>query len=53
MSFRKTLAKLLVLVTLELGALAGVPMRPDEIEKLMNVMHRTKIEHVVRKEDPP
>jgi hypothetical protein len=51
MSFRKTLAKILVLVTLQFGALAGVPMRPDEIEKLMNVMHLTKIVHVVRKEE--
>jgi len=53
MSFRKTLAKILVLAALQFGALAGVPMRPDEIEKLMNVMHRTKIAHVVKKEDPP
>jgi hypothetical protein len=53
MSFRKTLATIFVFAALQLGALAGVPMRPDEIEKLMNVMHRTKIVHVVRKDDPP
>ena len=53
MSLKKTLAKLLVFAVLELGALAGVPMSPEEIEKLMNVMHRTKIEIVVKKEDPP
>jgi len=52
MSFRKTLAKLLVFAILNFGALAGVPMSPEEIEKLMNVMHRTKVEHVVKKDDP-
>lgn len=50
---KKILARILVLAVLQLGALGGVPMRPDEIEKLMNVMHRTKIEHVVKKDDPP
>ena len=50
---KNILARILVLAVLQLGALAGVPMRPDEIEKLMNVMHRTKIEHVVKKDDPP
>ena len=53
MSLKKSLAKLFVLAVLNLGALAGVPMRPDEIEKLLNVMHRTKIEYVVKKDDPP
>jgi len=53
MSVTKTLAKILVFAFLELGALAGVPMSPEEIEKLMNVMHRTKIEYVVKKDDPP
>ena len=51
MSFKKTLAKILVLAILNFGALAGVPMSPEEIEKLMNVMHRTKVEHVVKKDD--
>jgi hypothetical protein len=52
MFLRKTLAKVLVLATLEVGALMGVPMRPEEIESLMNVMHQTKIEYVVKKDDP-
>jgi hypothetical protein len=50
-SLRKTLARLLVFGILEIGTLAGVPMSPEEIEKLMNVMHRTKVEHVVKKKD--
>jgi hypothetical protein len=53
MSFRKRLAKVLEFAVLQFGALAGVPMSPEQIEKLMNVMHRTKMEHVVKKDDPP
>jgi hypothetical protein len=53
MSLGKTLGKVLILATLELGALVGVPMNIEEIEKLMNVMHQTKIEFVVKKDDPP
>ena len=52
MFLRKTLAKVLVLATLGVGALTGVPINPEEIEKLMNVMHQTKIEYVVKKDDP-
>lgn len=51
MSLRKLLGKVLILGVLELGALTGVMMPPEEIEKLMNVMHRTKVEHVVKKDD--
>jgi hypothetical protein len=50
---KKTLAKVLVFAVLQFGALAGVTMSSEEIEKLMNVMHRTKIEYVVKKDDPP
>jgi len=53
MSLRKSLAKLLIFAVLQLGALAGVPMTAEDIEKLMNVMNRTKIVHVVKKDDPP
>jgi hypothetical protein len=52
--FKKTaLARLLVFAMLEVGVLAGVPMTPEQIDKLMNIMHCTKIEHVVKKDDPP
>lgn len=50
MSLRKLLGKLLVLVTLEFGSLCGVSMTPEEIEKLMNVMHRVKIVKIVKTE---
>lgn len=51
MSLRRTLAKLLVIAILQFGALAGVPMSPEEIEKLMNVMHRVNVEYVAKQED--
>ena len=53
MSLRKSLPKLLVFAFLQFGALAGVPMTPEQIEKLMNVMNRTRVVHVVKKDDPP
>ena len=34
---------LLLCGVLELGALAGVPMRPDDIEKLVQMMSRPKL----------
>lgn len=50
---RKSLAKILIFAFLQFGALAGVAMTPQQIEEIMNVMHRTKIEYVVKKDDPP
>ncbi len=53
MSFRQTLAKVLLFAVLQAGAMAGVPMSPEQIEKVMNAMHRPKIVQTVRKDDPP
>jgi hypothetical protein len=53
MSVKKSLGKVLILAVLNFGAVLGVPINPEEIEKLMNVMHRTQIEFVVKKDDPP
>lgn len=50
---RKALAKALVLGILHFGAVFGVPMDPQKIARLMNVMHQTKAEFVVKKDDPP
>ena len=36
---------------LEFAALAGVPMRPEEIEELMRQMNQPKLAHVLRDED--
>jgi len=47
---RKLLGKLLILAVLETGALCGVPMSPDKIQELMEVMNRVKIVRVIKKE---
>ena len=44
MSLRKLLGRILLFGMLEMGALMGVPMTPDDIEKLLNVMRRTRVE---------
>ena len=36
---------------LEVGALAGAPIRPDDIENLTRLMHSTQVVQVVRRED--
>ncbi len=38
---------LLLCVALEMGVLSGVPMRPDEIQELMNQMNQPKLAHVL------
>lgn len=53
MSIKKTLARVLVLAVLNFGAVAGVPIDIEEIEKLMNEMHQTRVELVVKQDDPP
>jgi hypothetical protein len=50
-SLRKILGKVLLFGMLEVGALAGVPMTPEDIEKIMNVMHSTKVVQVKKSED--
>ena len=46
-SLKKCLGRALVYLVLEIGALCGVPMRPDEIEKLMKIADR-RVTHVKR-----
>lgn len=55
MSLKNRLAKILVYAVLELGALCGVPMRPDQIEKIMKLMDRAVVTDVLKNEDdePP
>jgi coenzyme F420-reducing hydrogenase beta subunit len=48
MAFKKTLARLLFLSVLELGALCGAAVTPEEIEKILNAMNKVKIVQVVR-----
>ena len=44
---RKLLGKLLFFAVLEMGALAGVPMSPEEIERRMEVMNRVEVVQVI------
>jgi hypothetical protein len=46
----KKLRVLLVCLTLQMGVVFGVPMRPDEIQELMHQMNLPKLAHVVRSE---
>jgi len=53
---RTRLCKLVVCLALGLGALMGMPMRPDEIEELMRTMNESVIETTIPdesdKDDP-
>ena len=51
MSLASRLRVLVVCVALEMGVFSGVPMRPDEIQALMNQMNQPKIEHVLPSEN--
>jgi hypothetical protein len=42
---------MLVLTVLEIGVYSGVRIPPEEIEKIMQLMHRTKVEYVLKIED--
>jgi hypothetical protein len=52
-SLKRWLGKILLLAVLEFGAVCGVPMDPEKIENIMNMMARTRVEYVVKKDDPP
>jgi hypothetical protein len=49
-SLKKLLGKVLLFAVLEAGALAGVPMTPQKIEELMEVMNRVQVVRVIHKE---
>lgn len=51
MSLKTRLAKILVYAVLEVGALCGVPMRPDQIETIMKLMDRAVVTDVLKNED--
>jgi hypothetical protein len=50
MSLRELLAKALVYLVLEIGALGGVPIRPDEVERLMKIQE-CGVTQVMRNEE--
>ena len=41
---KKWLAKAIIYLVLEIGALCGVPMRPEQIEQLMKMTERNAIQ---------
>lgn len=51
MSLRQRLRVLVACVALEVGVLMGVPMRPDEIQALMQQMNQPVLAHVLPSED--
>ncbi len=50
MSLRKTLGRLFLFGVLQFGVLAGVKISNDDIEKIMQLMHRVKVVQVLKKE---
>ena len=58
MSLTSRLRVLLACVVLQIGVFAGVPMRPEEVEKLFSEMNQPRLAHVLPSEndngmDPP
>lgn len=51
MSLKEWLGRSLVYAVLEIGALCGVPMRPDQIEQLMKITERTAATQVVKNDE--
>lgn len=45
------LPRVLLCVVLEFGALAGAPMRPERIEKLMRMLSRPRLAQVLPEDD--
>lgn len=50
MWLKKHLGKVLLFLALEVGAVLGVPMGPQQIEELMQTLSRTHHEQVIRSE---
>jgi len=50
MSMKHKLRKLLLITTLGIGSLIGVPMSPQEIEELLAQLSQPKIQVVVKEE---
>ena len=49
MSLRKRLRTIFLCTMLEFAALTGVPMRPEQIDALMDTMNRPKLAHTIPK----
>ncbi len=56
MAKKRRFATILTYLTLELGAMMGVPVRLDQIEEMTRLLNKAQIVHVVREDaggDPP
>jgi hypothetical protein len=56
MAKKRRLATILTYLTLEMGALLGVPVRLDQIEEMTRLMNQVQVVLVVKDEengDPP
>jgi hypothetical protein len=51
MSIRHTCRTPLLCLALGIGSLIGVPMRPEEIQELMQTMNQPKIAHTLPEEN--
>ena len=47
MSLKKSLRTIFACLVLEIGLLAGCPMRPEQIEQLMQMMNHPKLAHTL------
>jgi hypothetical protein len=50
-SIKKRLRTIFLCAALEIGVLAGVPMRPEEIRALMHQINQPTLAHVLPSED--
>ena len=51
MSWKQRLRVLFACLTLEVGVMFGVPMRPEQIKELMHQMNQPALAHVLKEED--
>lgn len=51
MSIKKRLRTIFLCAALEVGVLAGLPMRPEEIRALMHQINQPTLAHVLPSED--
>ena len=51
MSLRRRLRTLACCGMLEIAALCGIPMRPEQIEEFMQMLNESKVAHTLPSED--
>jgi hypothetical protein len=49
-ALRKSLARLFLCAVLEVGAIGGVPMTPEKIQEVLQMMNRARVQRVVKTE---